>query len=188
MLFTSTTRPFVILAVFGLLSTGFVFGETVTSRQLEMEKEGVKLIGHLERAARDIGRAADRLNVWAGDVHVSRQARYYHLEQIKSLVNEGLRPALKRLTEIQPQLPAWQQDAIDQMLASAKALAADTNSAILNQNYAGALPIVHNVEYKELISSVYENAIALVETSNAAGDYAAAHQQAVEAGLRVPRQ
>jgi hypothetical protein len=95
---------------------------------------------------------------------------------------------LKRLTEIQPQLPAWQQDAIDQMLASAKALAADTNSAILNQNYAGALPIVHNVEYKELISSVYENAIALVETSNAAGDYAAAHQQAVEAGLRVPRQ
>jgi hypothetical protein len=36
-------------------------------------------------------------------------------------VNDGLRPALERLTEIQSQLQAWKQHAIDEMLASAKA-------------------------------------------------------------------
>lgn len=68
----------------------------------------------------------------------------------------------------------------------AKALAADTNSAILNQNAAGALPPAMNLEYKELIASIYEHSEALVKTSDAAGDYAGARLQAVEAGLKVP--
>jgi hypothetical protein len=107
--------------------------------------------------------------------------------EIKSLVNDGLRPALQRLTEIQSELPAWHRDTIDQMLTSAKALAADTISAILNQNDAGAPPIVMNEGYKELITGIDRHAEALVKTSDAAGDYAAAHLQAVEAGLKVPR-
>lgn len=100
-------------------------------------------------------------------------------------MNEGLRPALKRLTEIQPQLSAWHQDTIDQMLNSAKALAADTSSAIPTRKEAGAAPPVLNAEYKELVSTIYEHCEALVTTSDAAGDYAAAHRQAVEAGLKV---
>ena len=96
-------------------------------------------------------------------------------------------PALQRLAEIQPELPAWHQDTIDQMLASAKALAADTNSAILNQNDAGAVPMSLNEEYKELVAGIDRHAETLVKTSDAAGDYAVAHRQAVEAGLKVPR-
>ena len=72
------------------------------------------------------------------------------------------------------------------MLASARALAADTNSAILNRNEAGVAPPILNAEYKELISTIYEHSKALVKTSAAAGDYAAGHRQAVEAGLKVP--
>ncbi len=44
-----------------------------------------------------------------------------------------------------------------------------------------------NEEYKELITRINTHAEALVKTSDAAGDYAAAHRQAVEAGLKVPR-
>jgi hypothetical protein len=71
------------------------------------------------------------------------------------------------------------------MLDSAKALAANTNSAILNRNEAGAALPMLSAEYRELISTIYEHSKALVTTSDAAGDYAAANRQAVEAGLKV---
>ncbi|HTT22351.1 MAG TPA: hypothetical protein VMG82_25715 [Candidatus Sulfotelmatobacter sp.] len=173
-----------MLTVLCLLSAGFVAGDT--SKQLEMDKEGTQLIGQLEDVARDVHYNAGRLNSFH-PTQISKWTHYHHLEQIKSLVNDGLRPALERLTEIQPQLPAWHQEAIDQMLASAKALAADTNSAILNLNDTKALPIVLNAEYKELIARIYHHSESLVRTSDAAGDYAAAHLQAVEAGLKVPK-
>jgi hypothetical protein len=75
---------------------------------------------------------------------------------------------------------------IDQMLNSAIALAADTNSAILNQNDAGTAPLILNAEYVELIDRINQHAETLVKTADAAGDYAGVHQQAVEAGLNVP--
>jgi hypothetical protein len=109
------------------------------------------------------------------------------LSQIKSLVNDGLRPALAQLTQIQPQLKGWHQDTINQMLNSAKALAADTNSAILNQDDKGTVPTMLNPEYKQLISSINEHAETLVKTADAAGDYAAAHAQAEDAGLKLPK-
>jgi hypothetical protein len=107
--------------------------------------------------------------------------------QIKELVNDGLRPALTRLTEIQPQLQDWHGEAIDQLLFSAKTLAADTNSAILNQNEKGPLPLALNPEYRALISSIDAHAELLVKTADAAGDYAAAHEQAEKAGLLLPQ-
>jgi hypothetical protein len=183
MLLTSIARTVLMMAVLGPLPAAFAVGETVTVKQMEMEKEGIKLIGHVEEVAREINYNADLLNSFSP--RVSKQTHYHHLEQIKSLVNGGLRPAFKRLTEIQPQLLAWHQDTIDQMLSCARALAADTNSAILNQNEPGAAPPVLNSEYKDLISTIYEHSKALVTTSDAANDYAAAHQQAVEAGLKV---
>lgn len=187
MLFTSITRRVSMLAIFGLLPAAFVAGQTVTVKQLEAEKEGIQLIGQLEDVARDVHYQADRLNAITRSSQHSKWTHSHHLMEIKSLVNDGLRPALQRLTEIQSELPAWHQDTIDQLLTSAKALAADATSAILTHSDPGSPPIVLNEEYKELIARINGHAEALVKISDAAGDYAAAHRQAVEAGLKVPK-
>jgi hypothetical protein len=72
--------------------------------------------------ARDISHHADRLNSFTKNTLISRWTQKHHLNQIKDLVNDGLQPALTRLTEIQPQLPEWKQQTIDQMLEAAKTL------------------------------------------------------------------
>jgi hypothetical protein len=185
MLFTSISRSIPMLAIAGLLSAGFAMAEPTKAQQLEMQKEGIELIGQLEDVARDINFNADRLNTPGH--RSSKFIRQHHLMQIKELVNNGLQPALKRLTEIQPELKAWHRDVIDKMLASAKGLAADTNSAILNQYDNGSLPTALNPEYRQTVSRIAEHAENLVKTSDAAGDYAAAHEQAEEAGLKLPK-
>ncbi len=184
MLFTSINRRVSMLIIFGLLPVVLVAGES--SKQFEMDKEAITLINQLEDVARDVRYNADSLKSFIGSTQISRWTHYHHLEQIKSLVNDGLRPALTELTELQPQLPAWQQDSIDQMLNSAEALAANTNSAIFTMKDAGAVPPVLNAEYRELITTIYEHSEALVKSSDTASEYAAAHLRAVEAGLKVP--
>jgi hypothetical protein len=52
------------------------------------------------------------------------------------------------------------------MLNSARSLAADTNSAILNWKEAGTVPLVLNAEYVELITGIDNHAEALVKISN----------------------
>jgi dsDNA-binding SOS-regulon protein len=146
-----------MLTVLGPLTAGFAVGETAPVKQLEMEQEGIKLIGQVEDVARDISYHADHLSSLPSGI--SKETHYH--------------------------LPAWHQDTVDQMLDSAKALAANTNSAILNRNEAGAAPPMLKAEYRELISTIYEHSKALATTSDAAGDYAAANRQAVEAGLTV---
>jgi hypothetical protein len=94
------------------------------------------------------------------------------LNEIRNSVNDGLQPALKRLSEIQTQLPAWKQQSIDSMMESAKTLAADANSAILNKTDSGAVPAPLNAEYKRLISTVYQHADTLVKSADAAEAYA----------------
>ena len=185
MLFTSITRSASMLAIFGLLPAALVAGET--KEPPEVAKEGITLINQLEDVARDVRYNAESLNSFSGSTHISRWTHYHHLEQIKSLVNDGLQPALTRLTEIHRQLPAWQQDSIDKMLNSAEALAADTNSAIFTMKDAGAVPPVLNAEYKRLITTIYKHSEALVKTSAAASAYAEAHLKAVEADLKVSR-
>jgi len=185
MLLTSITRRVSILAAFGLLPAALVTGEI--KGPPEIEREGIDLIGELEDVARDIHYNADHLKSLTGSVQISKWTHYHHLEQIKSLVNEGLRPTLTRLTEIQSQLPAWHQDVIDQMLDSAKVLAGDTNSAILAKQDAGEVPPILNTEYKELITRIYEHSEALMTTADSASAYAAAHLKAVEGGLDVPK-
>ena len=187
MLFTSISRNVSTLAIVGLLSAGLVAGDTVTVNQLALEQEGIQLIEQLEDVARDIHYNSDILNSLTASTRAAKWTHYHHLTQIKELVNDGLRPALTRLSEIQPGLKEWHQDAIDQMLNSAKALAADTNSAILNQNEIGSVPTILNPEYKELITRIDQHAQTLVKTSDAAGDYAAAQEQADDAGLRLPK-
>ena len=185
MMFKSISRSISLLAIAGLLTAGFAAAEPSKAQRLEVQKEGIELIGQLEDVARDVHFNADRLNSLG---HTSSKfSRQHHLMQIRELVNDGLQPALKRLTEIQPELKEWHRDVIDKMLASAKALAADTNAAILNQNEKGTVPTAINPEYKQMVSRIAEHAETLIKTSDAAANYATAHQQAEEAGLKLPR-
>ena len=185
MLVTSIARSISILALAGILSAASPVAEPTKAQQLEIQKEGIELIGQLEDVARDIRFNAEQLNSLS---HRSSQfTRQHHLMQIRELVNDGLQPALKRLTEIQPELKSWHQDAIDKMLASARTVAADTNSAILNQNEKASLPTPLNAEYRELVSRIAEHSEKLAKTADAAGDYASAHARAEEAGLKLPK-
>ena len=183
MITATITRRVSMLAAFALIPSAFA---GVTPGQLEMQKEGVQLIRQVEEVARDVRYNADRLNSFTSSMQMSKWTHVHHLDQIKSLVNDGLRPALARLEEIQPQLPDWKQQAIDNMLESAKALAADVNDAILTKNEARTTPPAMNVEYKGLVTKIYGHAAALVKTSDAAGTYAAARLKAHEAGVEVP--
>lgn len=178
------TRSVSMLAAFALIPSAFATSATVEQRG--MEKEGVQLIRQVEEVARDVRYNAGRLNSFTKTMQISKWTHYHHLEQIKSLVNDGLRPALARLEEIQPQLPEWKQQAIDNMIESAKALAAHANDAILTKNEARAIPPAMNPEYKNLVTRIYEHAEALVKTSDAAGTYAEARLKAHEAGVKVP--
>ena len=180
----TNTRRVSMLAAFALVPSAFAAGVTV--EQVEMEKEGVQLIRQVEEVARDIRYNAGGLNSFTTDMRISKWTHVHHLEQIKSLVNEGLKPAVTRLTEIQPQLPDWKQQSIDRMFESAKALAADMNDALLAKNEAGTVPPAMNAEYKGLVTKIYGHAEALVKTSDAAGTYAAARLKAHEAGVKVP--
>ena len=183
MSFKSINQRASMLAVFGLLPLVLVAGDV--REPFEIEQEGTQLIGQMEGVARDIHQNADRLDSLARTGQVSASTHFEHLMQIKSLVNDGLRPTLDRLAEIQQDLPVWQQDTIDKMLESAKAVAAHTNSAILNMNENRNRPVALNADYREFVSKINEHADFLVKTADAAGDYAEAHQKAVEAGLTV---
>ncbi len=179
------TRSAYVLAALALIPAAFA--ASTTADQLAMEKEGLQLIRQVEEVARDVRYNAGRLNSFASSLQISRWTHYHHLEQIKSLVNDGLRPALTRLEEIQPNLPDWKQQSIDMMIKSAKDLAADTNDAILTKNEAVTVPPAMNAEYKALAARIHAHAETLVKTSDAAGTYAAARLKAHEAGVKVPQ-
>lgn len=183
MITATISRRVSMLAAFALIPSAFA---GITPEQLEMQKEGVQLIRQVEEVARDVHYNADRLNSLTRSMQISKWTHVHHLDQVKSLVNEGLRPALARLEEIQPQLPEWKQQAIDKMLGAAQALAADTNDAILAKNEAGTTPPAMNPEYKGLLTRLYAHSEALVTTSDAAGTYAEARLKAHEAGVKVP--
>jgi len=160
---------------------------TVTVQQVALEKESFELIDQIEDVARSVHNNTDALRMHASR-NMSRWTNAHHLMQVKDLVNNGLNPALNRLTEIQPQLPGWEQHALDRMFESARTLATDTNSAILNLNDNGSAPIVMNDEYRAFLDRMDEHAKNLASTADAAGDYADALNQALEVGLNVPSQ
>lgn len=180
----SITRFVPMLAVAALLPSAFA--ASVTLDQLQAQKEGVQLIRQVEEAARDVRYNAGRLNSFTKTLLTSKWTHVHHLDQIRALVNEGLRPALERLIEIQPQLPEWKQQSINQMIEAARMLASDTDSAILAKITARTVPPAMNAEYKGWIARVYEHAETLVKTSDAAGTYATARLKAMEAGVKVP--
>jgi len=158
------------------------FAANQSKQQVELQKEGIELMGQVLEAARDIRYNADRLSMLSKSLTISKWTHYHHLMEIKSLVNEGLQPAFQRLSEIRPQLPEWKQQSIDNMMEAAKALAADANSAILSKKEAGPMPSPLNAEYKTLISNVYQHADSLVKTAETAREYAKTKLKAEQGG------
>ncbi len=180
----SIARSVSLLAVGALAPLCLAAGEA--NHNIELQKEGIGLIRQVEEVARDVRYNAGRLNSFTSTSLISKWTHLHHLAEIKSLVNEGLAPALDRLAEIQPQLPEWKQQSVDKMMSAARTLAADTNAAIVSKQDAGTVPPFLNAEYKTLVSKIYEHAEALVKTSDAAGTYAVARLKAAEAGLKPP--
>jgi hypothetical protein len=174
-----------MLAAFALMPSAFA--ASVTAEQLELEREGVQLIRQVEEVARDVRYHAGRLNSFTSNTKITKWTHIHHLDEIKSLMNDGLRPAVLRLEAIQPQMPDWKQQSIEKMMESAKALAADLNDALLAKNEAGVVPPAMNPAYKNLVTTICGHAEALVKTSDAASTYAAAQLKAHEAGLKMPR-
>lgn len=181
----SMMRRMLMLAALAI--TPAAFASKVSVDQIRMEKEAVKLINQLEETARDIHYNSERLSALSRDPRASKWTHVHHLDHIKSLVNDGLRPAFSQLMEMQAHLPEWKQQSIDKMFAAAKALADDANSAILKKREPGGPPPFMNAEYKELIASMNQHSEELLKTSDAAGTYAAARVKADEAGLQIPR-
>lgn len=174
-----------LAAMIAILPATLPAQDKVTVQQVALEKEGFELIDQIEDVARSVHNNTDALRMHASK-NMSRWTNSHHLNEVKNLVNNGLNPALNRLTEIEPQLPAWQQHAIDKMMESARALAGDTNSAILHLNENGSRPVILNAEYRTFLDTMDEHAKNLASTADAAGDYADALDQALEAGLNLP--
>ena len=105
-----------------------------TPEQIAAEKEAVQMIAQVEEVARDVTYHAERLQGLTLNFGVSRWSHYHHLDGIKELVNDGLRPALARLTAIEKQLPEWKQESVDRMIADAQRLA---DAAHLKASEAG---------------------------------------------------
>jgi len=182
--FTSLAR-ISLAAMVAILPAALPAQSTVTVQQAALEKESFELIDQIEDVARSVHNNTDALRMHASR-NMSRWTNSHHLMQVKELINTGLQPAMTRLTEIEPQLPAWEQHAIDRMLESARTLAADTNSAILTLNENGSSPVVLNDEYRAFLDTMDQHAENLARTADVTGDYVDALDQALEAGLKVP--
>ncbi len=161
--------------------------DTHTREQVAVEKEAIALVEQLTEVGWDVRHHAERLAQFALSHGISRQTHYHHLDQIKALVNDHLQPALKRLTEIQVQLPEWKQDSVERMLASSRELASDATSAYFTKSQNATVPPAMSEEYKRFVDGMTTHAEALVKTAEAAHTFAAAHLKAAEAGLVVQK-
>jgi nucleotidyltransferase/DNA polymerase involved in DNA repair len=156
------------------------------SNSVAVKKEGIELTERVERAARVIQNEADRLSVMRNNSHIVKRTHQHHLQKIANEVNRELKPSLERLAEIQPDLPQWKQQAIDEMRSTAVELAANTNAAILNRNAATQnVPARMDTNYGQLLQSMTVQSERLTEIADATADYAEAQLQGVNAGLAI---
>ena len=179
-----TLANIALAAVVAFLPATLPAQDKVAVQQVAVENESTQLINKIEYAARAVHRDLDVLN---GNRNLSHHANNNHLTRVKHAINTGINPALDRLLEIKPLLPAWKQATADSILTSARALAIDTNSAIKSLNERNTAPVVLNAEYRSFLNTMNEHAARLVSTADAAGEYADALGQALEVGLEVPK-
>lgn len=179
-----TLAHFGLAAVVAFLPATLPAQDKVAVQQIAIENESTQLFDKIEYAARSVHRDLDALNA---NRNLSHHTNTHHLARLKHAINTGINPALDRLLELKPQLPAWKQATIDRILTSARALAIDTNSAIKSLNERNAAPLFLNAEYRSFLKTMNEHARMLVSTADAAADYADALGQALEVGLEVPK-
>lgn len=153
-----------------------------------MEREAIELIETIEEVGRDVQYHAERLHVFLSAANdVSRWTHFHHLDEIKALVNDQLRPSLVRLDEIEAALPEWKQESVEKMIAAARELASDASSAFVAKRSAPTTLPILNAEYRTLVNDMVAHSRALVKTADAAHTYAVGHLKATEAGLLVRR-
>jgi ElaB/YqjD/DUF883 family membrane-anchored ribosome-binding protein len=178
---TTIARNLSMAAILGVFTAGAAMADT-----RDPATEGTQLINRLEESARNLRSDVADLQSFSNVLGISSSTHYGHLDRIKSRVNGDLRSTTARLEEIQAELPAWQQDAVDKLLLSSIALAQDTDAAIRARNDAGSTPALLDAEYQDLLSRMYRHSETLVKTSDAAGAYADAYRKALAAELAVP--
>ena len=182
---------FKTLAVFG--SVAIIGLSAVTARASVLDhtgpgrdrKEAVQMVGQVEEVARRQVHA-DRLQDLSRSVDVSRWSHYHHLDGIKSLVNDGLRPALSRLL-CHRHAAARVEAGLDRPHdCRCEAPGRRHQLGLHRESERRWSAPAMNDDYKRFIADVASHADALVKTSDAAHSYATAHLKASEAGLRVP--
>ena len=167
-----------------LLPAALVIAES--SDKTKAQQEAISLSKDVEQAANKIQSHADSLNAMRASTTISNGSHQHKLHRIATEVNESLRPALMRLVELQPELPEWNRQAIDQMREATATLALSANAAVSNRSNASAqMPAYGDQEYAQLLQNVSSQAGRLVETADATADFADAHIRGTEAGLAI---
>lgn len=156
------------------------------SDHLGSHREGLQLVRQIEEVGRDVEYHTDRLTTLIDNTAISRWTHYHHLEEIKRLVNAGLRPALVRLGEIQRSLPPWKQESVDKLIEASKTLAADTSSAFMKKAERPNVGPALNEEYRALVTQMHRHAEEVASASREAAAFAEAYLKVLEAGL-VPQ-
>jgi hypothetical protein len=171
----------VAIAVMGV--TLFLASPSGANDDLAAHREGLQLVRQVEEVGRDVQYHTDRLTNLIDNTSISRWTHYHHLDEIKRLVNTGLRPALVRLDEIQRSLPPWKQKAVDKMIEAAKTLSSDTSSAFMTKAENPNIGPAMNEEYRTLVSEMHRHADAVATTSRDAAAFAEVYLKVLEAGI-----
>lgn len=155
---------------------------------LAMEREAIDLIEQIDEVGRDVQYHGERIQHYIdANIGVSHWTHYHHLESVKDLVNDRMRPALRRLDALQAQMPEWKQESIDRMVTAAGALAKDASSAFITKGQITSIVPSLNQDYRNLVRDLTAHAADLVRTADAAHVYATARVKATEVGLLVLR-
>ncbi len=163
-----------------------VFAAAELPQQTKARKEAMQLTRSIEVISRKIHNEAENLSVAQRNSQFSKQSHQIKLQRIATHINENLKPAFDRLDELKPDLPEWNQVAIDQMRTSAATLAANTNEAILNRNTSQhGHPAILDPEYGGLVANMTTHADALVQIADATSDYSDAQLKGHQAGLPI---
>ena len=157
-----------------------------SSDPTQTRKQALELTRSVEKTSREIQKVTDELGSKSRNGLYSNQSHQQSLHQLKLQINEKLQPTLTRLAELQPELPAWHQDAIDQMRTSAANLVANANAAISTRNDGSlrSAPILDK-DYRQLIDNMSSRASTLTQVADATGDYASAQLKGNRAGLAI---
>lgn len=172
------------LTIVLLLPATFLAGES--NDKTRTRKEAVQLTKQVERASRQIHDESANLSAMQRNPHLSNRSHQHRLLMISHQVNNELNPALKRLAEIQPDLPQWNQQAIERMRLSAASIAFHANEAVLSRSGPGATkPLMLDQDYVRLVDNIGSHAEVLTQVADATVDYGTAQLKGHEAGLPI---